>query len=172
MALLAILVLSSGTALANACLVLDSEVPAHEVAGSLQGHGCFVGRADAFVDWELSRAQIGSRNVIVTLQSEGETTLTLMGDGGQELNSITADHGVTEADWVLAPGVLRYRIEHDSGDRFVVRTRAGNWRTTVDSQHRSSDSRIVVRGRIEHTGLVDHSPYYLTWELREDGKSC
>lgn len=158
-----------GNASANACISLDPEVPASEVAGALTGHGCFVGRADAHVDWQLD--ELGSRNVIVSLDAAAGTSLTLLNDAGQELTTIQASEGGTEADWVLAPGAFRFRVDTEPGERFVVSTRAGVWRTSIESRARPADDRGSVRAAFGYTGLLGDVPYYLTWDLREDDES-
>src|SRR5690554_5794398 len=121
-----------GTAAANSCISLNPEVPASEVAGTLSGHGCFVGRADAHVDWHLE--DVVGRNVIVSLDASAGTTLTLLSDAGEELATVEG-----EADWVLAPGQFRFRVDTVPGERYVVTARAGDWRTIVESRLRPAD---------------------------------
>ncbi len=153
-----------GTAAANSCISLNPEVPASEVAGTLSGHGCFVGRADAHVDWHLE--DVVGRNVIVSLDASAGTTLTLLSDAGEELATVEG-----EADWVLAPGQFRFRVDTVPGERYVVTARAGDWRTIVESRLRPADDRSRVRTEFSYTGLLADSPYYLTWDLREGDAS-
>ena len=154
-----------GTVSANACIALDPEAPTSEVAGTLSGHGCFVGRAAAHVDWQLDDA--GNRNVIVHLDAPAGISLILLNESGEELATIEAVEGPAEADWVLAPGAFRFRVDSRPGERFVVTTRPGVWRTVIESRPRPSESRGSVRAEFSYTGLLEESPYYLTWDLLE-----
>src|SRR5690554_1786459 len=88
----------AGIASAQTCQQLDPEVAANELAGTLTGHGCFVGYADANVDWTLSRADLNDREAVVSFDAAAGSTLALVSQTGEQLATLQAGETAT---WVL-----------------------------------------------------------------------